>query len=222
MMATSGIPAVPLSSARRPRGRPTGSKNKPKPPIIITHNSPNTLRAHVLEVSSGCDVVEGIASFARRRRCGLSILSGSGCVTNVTLRQPSTAASVMTLHGRFEILSLSGSFFPPPAPSGVIGLTVYLAGAQGQIMGGGVVGALIASSPVVIMAASFMSASFDRLPLEDEEAMRNQHHYQNGHGNVRGLEVSNLYGDAPASLLAGGGLIPEICAWAPGRRMAKS
>ncbi|KAF7828563.1 AT-hook motif nuclear-localized protein 23-like [Senna tora] len=37
---------------RRPRGRPPGSKNKPKPPVIITRESANTLRAHILEVAS--------------------------------------------------------------------------------------------------------------------------------------------------------------------------
>ena len=61
----------------------------------------------------------------------------------------------MTLHGRFEILSLLGSILPPPAPLGITGLTIYLAGPQGQVVGGGVVGGLIASGPVVLMAASF-------------------------------------------------------------------
>lgn len=36
---------------RRPRGRPPGSKNKPKPPIFVTRDSPNALRSHVMEVA---------------------------------------------------------------------------------------------------------------------------------------------------------------------------
>lgn len=156
---------------RRPRGRPAGSKNKPKPPIIITRDSANALRSHVMEITNGCDIGESIATFARRRQRGVCILSGSGTVTNVTLRQPATPGAVVTLHGRFEILSLSGSFLPPPAPPAATGLTIYLAGGQGQVVGGSVVGALIASGPVVIMAASFGNAAYERLPLNEEEPL---------------------------------------------------
>ncbi|KAJ0478900.1 putative AT-hook motif nuclear-localized protein 15-29 [Helianthus annuus] len=155
--------------SRRPRGRPAGSKNKPKPPVIITRDSPNALRSHVMEVASGCDIQESIANFSLRKQRGVCILSGSGTVTNVTLKQPATAGDVLTLHGRFEILSLSGSFLPPPAPPAASGLTIYLAGGQGQVVGGGVVGPLLASGPVVIMAASFGNAAYERLPLEEEE-----------------------------------------------------
>ncbi|XP_041021563.1 AT-hook motif nuclear-localized protein 22-like [Juglans microcarpa x Juglans regia] len=154
---------------RRPRGRPTGSKNKPKPPIIITRDSANALRSHVVEVANGCDIMESVSTFARRRQRGVCILSGSGTVTNVTLRQPASPGAVVTLHGRFEILSLSGSFLPPPAPPAASGLTIYLAGGQGQVVGGSVVGPLLASGPVVIMAASFGNAAYERLPLEDQE-----------------------------------------------------
>ncbi|XP_077246628.1 AT-hook motif nuclear-localized protein 22-like [Tasmannia lanceolata] len=157
---------------RRPRGRPAGSKNKPKPPIIITRDSANALRAHVMEIANGCDVGESMANFARQRQRGVCILSGSGTVTNVTLRQPAAPGAIVTLHGRFEILSLSGSFLPPPAPPAATGLTIYLAGGQGQVVGGSVVGALLASGPVVIMAASFGNAAYERLPLEEEEPLQ--------------------------------------------------
>ncbi|XP_009776190.1 AT-hook motif nuclear-localized protein 23-like [Nicotiana tabacum] len=153
---------------RRPRGRPPGSKNKPKPPVIITRESANALRAHILEVSSGHDVFESVATYARKRQRGICILSGSGTVNNVTIRQPAAAGSVVTLHGRFEILSLSGSFLPPPAPPGATSLTIYLAGGQGQVVGGNVVGALIASGPVIVIASSFTNVAYERLPLDEE------------------------------------------------------
>ncbi|KAD3069254.1 hypothetical protein R6Q59_016704 [Mikania micrantha] len=157
-------------TGRRPRGRPPGSKNKPKPPVIITRESANTLRAHILEISNGCDVFESVADYARKRQRGICILSGTGTVNNVTLRQPAAAGSVLTLHGRFEILSLSGSFLPPPAPPGATSLTIYLAGGQGQVVGGNVVGALVASGPVIIIAASFTNVAYERLPLDEDEA----------------------------------------------------
>ncbi|GER48712.1 AT-hook DNA-binding protein [Striga asiatica] len=162
------------AEARRPRGRPPGSKNKPKPPVIITRESANTLRAHILEVGGGTDVFEAVAAYARRRQRGICVLSGTGTVANVSLRQPASAGGVVAaLQGRFEILSLSGSFLPPPAPPGATTLAVYLAGGQGQVVGGNVVGPLIASGPVIIIAASFTNVAYERLPLEEEETAPN-------------------------------------------------
>ncbi|XP_071939252.1 AT-hook motif nuclear-localized protein 21-like [Coffea arabica] len=155
--------------ARRPRGRPPNSKNKPKPPVIITQESANTLRAHKLEVSSGCDVFELAATYVRKRQRGICILSSSGTVNNVSLRQLAVVGSVMTLHGWFEILSLSGSFLPPPAPPGATNLTIYLAGRYGQVVGGNVVGALIASGPMIVIAASFTNVAYERLSLDEDD-----------------------------------------------------
>ncbi|KAG9456624.1 hypothetical protein H6P81_001132 [Aristolochia fimbriata] len=167
---SSGAGGTP-SSGRRPRGRPPGSKNKPKPPIIVTRDSPNALRSHVLEVSAGADIMDSLSTYARRRGRGVCVLSGGGTVANVTLRQPGSppGSVAATLPGRYEILSLTGTVLPPPAPPGAGGLTIFLAGVQGQVVGGNVVGSLLASGPVVLMAASFANAVFERLPLEAEE-----------------------------------------------------
>ncbi len=159
----------PGEAGRKPRGRPPGSKNKPKPPIIITRDNGNAMRPHVLEVAGGCDVGESVASFARRRQRGVCVMSASGTVSNVTLRQPTTPGATVTFHGRFEIISLSGAFLPPPAPAPTTGFTVSLAGAAGQVLGGNVVGTLTAAGPVLIVVASFLGATYDRLPLDDEQ-----------------------------------------------------
>ncbi|KAF7140264.1 hypothetical protein RHSIM_Rhsim06G0002500 [Rhododendron simsii] len=195
-------------SSRRPRGRPPGSKNKPKPPIIVTRDSPNALRSHVLEVSTGADIVESVSVYARRRGRGVCVLSGNGTVSNVTLRQPAApAGSVVTLHGRFEILSLSGTVLPPPAPPGAGGLSIYLSGGQGQVVGGSVVGPLVASGPVVLMAASFANAVFERLPLEEEGG---------GGGVVQQVQpaasqTSGVTGGGGAHLGDGGGGGTGVC-----------
>ncbi|XP_026658887.2 AT-hook motif nuclear-localized protein 16 [Phoenix dactylifera] len=209
---------------RRPRGRPAGSKNKPKPPIIITREIPTALRAHAMEVAPGCDISECIAGFARRRRRGVCVLGGSGCVTNVALRQPAATSgppgAFLTFHGRFEILSLLGCFFPPPVPpAAAAGLTVYLAGPQGQVVGGGVAGALIAAGPVVVMAASFATATFDRLPLSEDEDKAACDQYQR-HRREH-VEMANLYG-VPTGVVASASVATEAYAWGPGRQLAKS
>ncbi|RID61152.1 hypothetical protein BRARA_E00325 [Brassica rapa] len=213
--AVQPVSSIEGEMAKRPRGRPAGSKNKPKPPIIVTHDSPNSLRAHAVEISSGNDICETLSDYARRKQRGLCILSANGCVNNVTLRQPASSGGIVTLHGRFEILSLLGSILPPPAPLGITGLTIYLAGPQGQVVGGGVVGGLIASGPVVLMAASFMNAVFDRLPLDDDEAasMHNQQYYQNG----RSRPLDDIHG-LPQNMLTNGNSGSDIYSWGAAQR----
>ncbi|KAI3897746.1 hypothetical protein MKW92_043873 [Papaver armeniacum] len=158
---------------RRSRGRPLGSKNKTKPACkIISRESDaaDGMRSHILEVSNGNDVFKSIARFSLQRQCGVCVLGGSGVVSNVSLHQPTVSPEgVVTLRGRFELLSLSGTFLPPPLPQGSTGLTVYLSGGQGQVVGGKVVGELIASGPVLVIAATFQNAMYERLPPDDEE-----------------------------------------------------
>ncbi|PKA56483.1 Putative DNA-binding protein ESCAROLA [Apostasia shenzhenica] len=185
--------AVEVGS-RRPRGRPPGSKNKPKPPIFVTRDSPNALRSHVMEVAGGADVADSIAQFARRRQRGVCVLSGAGAVANVTLRQPAAPGAVVALQGRFEILSLAGTFLPGPAPPGSTGLTIYLAGGQGQVVGGSVVGSLVAAGPVMVVASTFSNATYERLPLEEDD----------GHGSGCGGPVGS--GSPPQGLGGGGGM----------------
>ncbi|EPS63001.1 hypothetical protein M569_11786, partial [Genlisea aurea] len=192
--ATTSSGGTPSGSGRRPRGRPPGSKNKPKPPVIVTRESPNALRSHVLEVSTGNDVVDCVSIYARRRGRGVCILSGGGTVSNVTLRQlAAPAGSVVTLQGRFEILSLTGTVLPPPAPPGSGGLSIFLSGGQGQVVGGSVVAPLMAAGPVILMAASFSNAVFERLPLEEEE------------GTSGGGAQSQPAASQSSSVTAGGG-----------------
>ncbi|KAL5976441.1 hypothetical protein ACLOJK_020773 [Asimina triloba] len=65
--------------------------------------------------------------------------------------------------GRFEILSLSGSF--TLSESGGIrsrtgGISVSLAGPDGRVVGGGVAGLLMAASPIQVVVGSFMPNSY--------------------------------------------------------------
>lgn len=58
------------------------------------------------------------------------------------------------MQGRFEILSLSGSFFPSESSgqrSRTGGLSVLLAGPDGRVLGGGVAGLLTAASSVQVL-----------------------------------------------------------------------
>ncbi|MED6163001.1 hypothetical protein PIB30_075801 [Stylosanthes scabra] len=161
-------------SGRRPRGRPPGSKNKPKQPLVIRKDFPNALQSHILEISDGADVADCLSTFATRRHRGVSVLSGTGTVTNVTLGQPAAPGGAVSLQGTFQILSLSGAILPPPSPPGAAGLAVYLAGVQGEVIGGRVVGSLVACGTVMVVAATFANATYERLPFEEEEEEKDE------------------------------------------------
>ncbi|CAN4077346.1 unnamed protein product [Withania somnifera] len=200
---------------RRPRGRPAGSKNKPRAPIIISRDSANALKTHVMEIADGCDIMESVSNFSRRRQRGVCIMSGTGNVTNVNLRQPASPGAIATLHGRFEILSLAGSFLPPPAPPTASGLTIYLGGGQGRVVGGCVVGSLMASGPVVIMAASFSNAAYERLPIEEDDSNRLPRRSLRENNNKLLVDPSLFHG-MPSNLLNNVQL-PSEAYWATSR-----
>lgn len=66
----------------------------------------------------------------------------------------SLMVSFFCVQGRFEILSLSGSFMPNEtggtrSRSG--GMSVSLASPDGRVVGGGVAGLLVAASPVQVL-----------------------------------------------------------------------
>lgn len=90
----------------RKRGRPPGSKNKPKQQFGVTtrESEPSDMSPYILEVGAGDDVVEAVSRFSRRKGTGLCILSASGTVANFSLRQPAISASsppTLTFHGRY-------------------------------------------------------------------------------------------------------------------------
>ncbi|KAM4084012.1 hypothetical protein ACB094_08G100600 [Castanea mollissima] len=200
--------------SKKPRGRPAGSKNKPKPPIVITKNSDSAMKPVILEISAGNDVVETLIQFARKRHVGISVLSGSGSVSNVTLRHPAVShAPSLSLHGPFNLLSLSGSFLgysttsstkPPssssssPSSSSFVSISSFgicLAGAQGQVFGGIVGGKVIAESLVVVVAATYSNPAFHSLPSDDideahhEEVKPNIGSSGGGGGNANARET---------------------------------
>jgi len=152
-------------------------------------------------------------------------------VHNVTLRQPGTTGTIVNLEGRFEILSLSGSFLPTVEPSESTGLTIYLVGGQGQVVGGSVVGALMASGPIVVITAIFCDAPFEQLPLDnDEELMSLQLHPPQGLAQSPTLAAAAAVQqmpepstmalfNIPPNLLSNGQLPHDLYAWAQDTRM---
>ncbi|CAO2033840.1 unnamed protein product [Urochloa humidicola] len=113
---------------------------------------------HIINVAAGEDVNMKVISFSQQGPRAICILSANGVIANVTLHQQDSLGGTVTYEGRFELLSLSGSFTPTDSGgtrnrSG--GMSVSLAAADGRVIGGGVAGLLVAASPVQVVVGSF-------------------------------------------------------------------
>ncbi|EHA8589381.1 AT-hook motif nuclear-localized protein 1 [Cocos nucifera] len=155
---------------------------------MVAYSAGANFTPHVITVAAGEDVTMKIISFSQQGPRAICILSANGIISNVTLRQPDSSGGTLTYEedyieakikstvqekldgdthlrksgirlGRFELLSLSGSFMPTEnggtrSRSG--GMSVSLASPDGRVVGGGVAGLLVAASPVQVVVGSFL------------------------------------------------------------------
>lgn len=150
------IRATPTLSGKR-MGRPPGSKNKPKVALIGGSSSPG-FTARPLIVLAGEDISSKIMSMIQNGSGAICVLSAVGTVSNVTLRQATSSGGTITYEGRFEIISLTGSYTVLESGGQRIhngGLRILLSGSDGQVLGGGVAGVLIAAAPVQVIVGGF-------------------------------------------------------------------
>ncbi|KAK7274474.1 hypothetical protein RIF29_15565 [Crotalaria pallida] len=149
-------------SQKRGRGRPPGSGKKQQLASLgelISGSAGMGFTPHIITVGVGEDIATKIMAFSQQGPRAICILSATGAVSTVTLRQPSTSGGTVTYEGRFEILCLSGSYLLTDGGgsrnrSG--GLSVSLASPDGRVIGGGIGGVLIASSQVQVIIGSFI------------------------------------------------------------------
>ncbi|KAL0694060.1 hypothetical protein Bca4012_061240 [Brassica carinata] len=149
------------NAPKRARGRPPGTGRKQRLANLgewMNTSAGVAFAPHVISVEAGEDIVSKVLSFSQQRPRVLCIMSGTGTVSSVTLRQPATAQASLTFEGRFEILSLGGSYLVNEeggSKSRTGGLSVSLSGPEGHVIGGGI-GMLIAASLVQVVACSFV------------------------------------------------------------------
>ncbi|KAJ8531302.1 hypothetical protein K7X08_026736 [Anisodus acutangulus] len=114
---------------------------------------------HVITVNAGEDVAMKIISFAQQGSRAICVLAANGAISNVTLGQPNSSGGTLTYEGRFEILSLTGSYMS--SDNGVTksrsgGMSVSLSGPDGRVIGGGLAGMLMAAGPIQVVIGSFI------------------------------------------------------------------
>ncbi|GMH22750.1 hypothetical protein Nepgr_024593 [Nepenthes gracilis] len=117
---------------------------------------------HIIAVNAGEDVTMKVISFSQVGPRAICILSANGVISSVTLRHPDSSGGTLTYEGRFEILTLTGSFMP--SESGGIrnrsgGMSISLVSHDGRVVGGAVAGLLVAAGPVQIVVGSFLARS---------------------------------------------------------------
>ncbi|MQL93437.1 hypothetical protein Taro_026079 [Colocasia esculenta] len=161
-LSPSGLSAS-AGSVKKARGRPPGSGKKQQMAALeryVAGSAGIGFTPHVITVKTGEDVSSKIMSFSQNGPRAVCILSANGAISNVTLRQAAMSGGTVTYEGRFEILSLSGSFLLSESGgqrSRTGGLSVSLAGPDGRVLGGGVAGLLTAASPVQVVVGSFIA-----------------------------------------------------------------
>ncbi|XP_065858050.1 AT-hook motif nuclear-localized protein 1 [Euphorbia lathyris] len=157
-------PVIDFSTEKRPKIK-TVSKPKFEMENIgewVACSVGANFTPHIINVNAGEDVTMKIISFSQQGPRAICILSANGVISSVTLRQPDSSGGTLTYEGRFEILSLSGSFMPTESGgtrSRSGGMSVSLASPDGRVVGGGVAGLLVAASPVQVVVGSFLSGN---------------------------------------------------------------
>lgn len=150
------------SEPKKGRGRPLGSSKKHQMKALDYNFAVSAgigFTPHIIDVKAGEDVSSKIMAFSQNGPRAVCILSANGAISNVTLHQAATSGGTATYEGRFDILSLSGSFLLSEVGgqrSRTGGLSVSLSGPDGRVLGGCVAGLLIAASPVQVIVGSFV------------------------------------------------------------------
>ncbi|XWS42540.1 hypothetical protein CRYUN_Cryun16bG0023100 [Craigia yunnanensis] len=132
----------------------SGSSKKSQ--LVALGNAGQGFTPHVINIVAGEDVGQKIMMFMQQSKREICILSASGTISNASLRQPATSGGNIAYEGRFEIISLSGSYVRTEIGGRTGGLSVCLSSADGQIIGGGVGGPLKAAGPVQVIVGAFM------------------------------------------------------------------
>ncbi|XP_024383308.1 AT-hook motif nuclear-localized protein 11 isoform X2 [Physcomitrium patens] len=171
LMPGSSSPYTPSEKRGRGRSQFSGKNQQLAALGVVLAGTGQGFTPHILTVNTGEDVATKIMQFAQHGPRAMCVLSANGAISNVTLRQQSSSGGTVTYEGRYEILSLSGSYLPTDLGGGARqrtgGLSVSLAGIDGGVIGGGVAGMLTAASPIQVVVGSFLSDTFRNKPRPD-------------------------------------------------------
>ncbi|XP_059444807.1 AT-hook motif nuclear-localized protein 1 [Corylus avellana] len=173
-------PVIDFSTEKRGKVKPASSVTKTKFEVEnigewVACSVGANFTPHIITVNTGEDVTMKVISFSQQGPRAICILSANGVISSVTLRQPDSSGGTLTYEGRFEILSLSGSFMPNDSGgtrSRSGGMSVSLASPDGRVVGGGVAGLLVAAGPVQVVVGSFLAGN-----QHEQKPKKQKHEY---------------------------------------------
>ncbi|XP_057452912.1 AT-hook motif nuclear-localized protein 9-like [Lotus japonicus] len=146
---------------KRGRGRPRGSGRLQILASIgglVAETTGTGFTPRVVTVNAGEDMVSKITSCYQRGPMSVCIVSATGLVSSVTIREPGST-NTSSYEGRFEIVSLTGSYAFSTGAEGAhtksLLLSVSLAKRNGQLFGGNIESSLIAAGPIQLILATF-------------------------------------------------------------------
>lgn len=102
------------SSGKRPRGRPLGSKNKPKGNPF----PPQATNKIILEVPNGINIIQRMEGFAQDNGVSLAILTASGSISKATLKPKGSELPLQEFSGELSLVSFSGVYVNSPSGGG--------------------------------------------------------------------------------------------------------
>ncbi|XP_010416395.1 PREDICTED: AT-hook motif nuclear-localized protein 14-like [Camelina sativa] len=133
----------------------SNSGSSKKPLLGSVGKTGQSFTPHIVNIAPGEDVAQKIMLFANQSKHELCVLSASGTISNVSLRQPATSGGNVSYEGQYEILSLSGSYIRTEQGGKTGGLSASLSGSDGQIVGGAVGNQFTAAGPVQVILGTF-------------------------------------------------------------------
>ncbi|QCE01692.1 hypothetical protein DEO72_LG7g2991 [Vigna unguiculata] len=97
------------SSSKRARGRPVGSKNKPKLTLLMNQDNEHVKKPIFIQIPKNSDVIETLIQFSCDYQISITIQSASGSILKVSLRDNESITSTFIVYGPFTLVSLIGT-----------------------------------------------------------------------------------------------------------------
>ncbi|ESW18322.1 hypothetical protein PHAVU_006G031100 [Phaseolus vulgaris] len=151
-------------SAKKARGRPPGSKNKASPSSLpMPKPDESSMKVFNFTVPPNRDIMEFIFDIAHKDNVNVTILSASGKINSVILRNSTDDTTQIMMHGPFTLLSLSGSYLynnhntlhSGPTPPFPLSFGINISTSHGELLGGVIGGSLISGEDVSVTVSTF-------------------------------------------------------------------
>ncbi|KAL5077592.1 hypothetical protein RYX36_016576 [Vicia faba] len=127
-----------------------------------------------IQIPAGNDVVGALINLARSHRANITVLSGSGLVSNVTLLHSISRVPAFPIKETLHMVSLSGTYVNANsvgiprqfvADQSRSSFSIYFFGDRRQMIGGVIGGKIEAVSVVTIRATLFKNPEFHRVAI---------------------------------------------------------